>query len=155
MTVSIGFTGTRLGMTRPQMRAVTEYLGHALLVHDTADPDTVAVHHGDCTGSDAQFHVMATVLSCWTVIHPPVLSQMRAFCEGDETRPPLNYLARDRAIVAESGELLATPDTAIWKPKSGTWTTIGYGVQAGHPVRVFLPDGTMASGRELLQGAGV
>lgn len=153
MIISIGFTGTRLGMTRPQMRAVFGYLRYVLLVHDTDEPADIEVHHGDCRGSDAQFHVIATVLDCRTVIHPPALAQQRAFCEGDEVRPPLGYLARDRAIVAESGELLATPCTAAWQPRSGTWTTIGYGVQAGRPVKVFLPDGTLASGRELLQGA--
>jgi hypothetical protein len=147
--VTAGFTGSRYGMTTPQMRAVSGYLSHILLIHDTAEPAGIQVRHGDCIGSDAQFHVIATVLGCRTVAHPPLNERLRAYCAADEILPPKDYLARDRDIVAGSAALVATPGTSSWQRHSGTWTTIGYAVDAGLPVTVCLPDGTILSGREL------
>jgi len=156
MIIRIGYTGSRNGMTRPQMIAVHRYLTYALLGNSIKGPlIEVEAHHGDCTGGDAQFHVIATVLGCRTVVHPPVNTSRRAWCAADETREPKDYLARDWDIVRETGELLATPYTTVQVPRSGTWTTVGYAVQAGHPAKVFMPhDGSLHAGSDLLHARG-
>jgi hypothetical protein len=151
VTIRIGFTGTRKGMTKPQLIAVHRYLQGVLLVNDWEDP-VIEAHHGDCTGADAQFHVIATVLGCRTIAHPPVATALRAWCPADEIREPKGYLARDWDIVHEAGEMLAAPKTADPEPHSGTWTTIGYAVRAGHPAKVFMPhDGSPVPGSDLLR----
>jgi hypothetical protein len=153
MLIKIGYSGSRRGMTAPQMRAVYWYLRHTLSVNDIDEP-LIEAHHGDCTGGDAQFHVIATVLGCRTVAHPPVNPRLRAWCPADEIREPKDYLARDWDIASETGELLATPATETRKRGSGTWATIGYAVQLGRPVGAFTPDGMLHSGSYLLT-AGV
>ena len=153
MLIRIGFTGSREGMTTPQMRAVYGYLANVLIVNDNdPDIDGIEFHHGDCEGSDAEAHVIATVLGCRTVAHPPLLTIRRAWCRADEIRPPKGYLDRDYDITQETGELLAAPKTPEPYPLSGTWTTTGYAVRAGRPAKVFLPDGTMRAGSDLLRG---
>jgi hypothetical protein len=155
MLIKIGYSGSRHGMTKPQLLAVYGYLNHVLLVNwNDPDIDGIEAHHGDCTGGDAQFHVIATVLGCRTVAHPPVNTRLRAWCPADEIREPKDYLPRDWDIASETGELLATPATETRKPGSGTWATIGYAVQLGRPAKAFTPDGMLHSGRDLLT-AGV
>jgi hypothetical protein len=147
MIIRIGYSGSRKGMTTLQMRAVYRYLANIRLVNDQYGPE-VEAHHGDCAGGDAQFHVIATVLGCRTVAHPPANSRLRAWCQADEIREPKDYLPRDWDIASETGELLAAPYTTVPVPRSGTWTTTGYAVQLGRPARVFMPhDGSLHDGR--------
>lgn len=146
--IRIGFTGPRAGVYPPQIRAVHDYLGSVRLVNDNDDRITgYEGHHGDCRGSDAAFHVIATALRWRTVLHPPYAPTWRAWCKGDEIRSEKDYLARDWDIAQETGELLATPDCPP-KRGSGTWITISYAVYLGHPVRLFWPDGSTGSGFE-------
>ena len=144
--IKVGYSGSRDGMTKPQMRAVHGYLAYELTVHDF-DGAVIEFHHGDCLGGDAEAHVIATVLGCRTVAHPPVNSRLRAYCKADEIREPKPYLTRDWDIAEETGELLAAPKTAVPRQGSGTWATVGYGVEMGRPVTVFLPDGTAVPGQ--------
>jgi len=145
MIFRLGFTGPRTGMTSAQMRAVHSYLSYILLVHDQDEGFVLEVHHGDCIGSDFAFHVIATVLRCRTVAHPPSSPGKRAWCQADEIRPEKDYLLRDWDIAREADELLATPQ-APHHPggSSGTWTTIGYAAQLNRPVTLLLPDGRRA-----------
>lgn len=156
--IRIGYSGSREGMTKPQMLAVYRYLGHVLLVNDWDDP-VIEAHHGDCIGGDHEFHVIATVRGCRTIAHPPVKSARRAWCPADEIREPKDYLARDYDIAKETGELIATPKTPEPLPRSGTWKTIGYAVALGRPVSIVMPDGTLKFGgdfgRELARFAQV
>lgn len=145
MIIKIGYSGSRDGMTKEQMRPVYRHLANILATNDWADP-LIEFHHGDCTGGDAEAHVIATVLGCRTVAHPPVKSGNRAWCTADEIRPPKDYLARDWDIANETSELLAAPKTAEPYPSSGTWTTIGYAIRLGRPATVFLPDGWIVPG---------
>lgn len=143
--VRVGYSGSRHGMTAPQMRGVYLHLSYVLATHDWDDP-LIEFHHGDCIGGDAQAHVIATVLGCRTVAHPPVNARYRAWCKADEVRQPKDYLARDWDIAQETGELLSGPESPVPVSGSGTWITTGYGVQLGRPVTVFLPDGSAHSG---------
>jgi hypothetical protein len=149
MIYHLGFTGSRDGMTSDQMRGVNNHLLHLFLVNDWAEGGfQVTVHHGDCIGADAEFHVIAAVTGCRTVAHPPSDDSRRAFCKADEIRVPKAYLDRDRDITAASASLLAAPKTDYPLRRSGTWTTIGYALQAGLPVSVILPDGHLAAGTD-------
>jgi hypothetical protein len=145
MLIKIGYSGSRKGMTTPQMRAVYQYLQHILGVNDWDEP-VIEGHHGDCIGGDKEFDVIATVLRCRRVAHPPLNTRLRAWCAADEIREPKDYLPRDWDIASETGELLAAPYTTVPVQGSGTWTTIGYAVQLGRPATVFLPDGTPRAG---------
>jgi hypothetical protein len=53
-------------------------------------------------------------------------------------------MKRNRAIVADSSVLIATPPNyERIKSGSGTWATIGFGERAKIDVRVVYPDGTL------------
>jgi hypothetical protein len=146
--IRIGYSGSRHGMTKPQLLGIYWYIARVKLENDSEDV-TIEVHHGDCLGGDAQFHVIATVLGCRTVAHPPIDSRLRAGCQADEIRRPKPYLARDWDIVTDTGELLATPNTPVPYQNSGTWTTTGYAVQLRRPAKVFMPnDGAIRAGSE-------
>jgi hypothetical protein len=148
MIIKIGYSGSRRGMTTPQLRAAYQYLAHIKLVNDIEDV-TIEDHHGDCLGGDKEFDVIAAVTGCRRVTHPPLNARLRAWCLAEEIREPKDYLARDWDIASETGELLAAPYTPYPVPGSGTWTTIGYAVQLGRPARVIMPgDGSMRDGRE-------
>lgn len=148
MIIRRGFTGTRDGMTRPQMIAVDGYLGEIRLVNDWEDTERYEFHHGDCIGSDAQAHVIAVTGRWFTVAHPPVVTALRAWCRADVILEPKPYLDRDWDIARDTNELVATPKEFAPVPRSGTWTTIGYAVRLGKPALVILPDGTARKGRE-------
>jgi hypothetical protein len=152
--IQLGYTGTRDGMTRPQILGIHQHIAHTFLI--PAFP-AVQAHFGDCEGGDHEFFVIATVLGCRTIAHPPANTALRAFCPADEIREPKDYLARDRDIAAEgSAGLLAAPKTPRPVFRSGTWTTVGYALDLGTPVTVFLPSGQAVPGIEFateLRGA--
>lgn len=129
----VGFTGTRNGMTDNQLEALR-------LLLSTSGVEEV--HHGDCVGSDAQFHRIATELGISVVIHPPTNSKLRAFCESTRYEPPKEYLARNRDIVSASDLLVAAPKEAD-EPEpgrgQGTWSTVRYARRFDRTLRVLWP----------------
>jgi hypothetical protein len=133
---SIGFTGTRQGMTQQQRHTVYH------LLHEI-QPDEV--HHGDCTGADAHFHdlVRETTRDIRIIGHPPINDKARAFCIFDETREPKDYIPRDRDIVDESQLLIATPKGFKEELRSGTWTTIRLARKAKKPTKIVWLDGSI------------
>lgn len=147
MLIRIGYSGSRLGMTVPQMQGIHWYLGGALAGNDWDDPRLEA-RHGDCIGGDAEFHVIARCLGAYVIIHPPLNSSRRAWCKADEVLPLKGYMERNWDIAAGSGELLAAPSTPVPEPHSGTWATIRDAVHLGRPARVFAPDGTVRPGSD-------
>jgi hypothetical protein len=114
---SVGFTGTRKGMSPPQRRA-------ARLLLKNLDP--THFHHGDCVGADAEMHaiVRAMLPECVIVLHPCSSDSNRAFCAGDYSSTPIDALARNREIVAASSVMLATPLEDEEMRSGGTWYTI-------------------------------
>lgn len=133
--MKVGFTGTQAGMTEQQKARIIEFLD---------DNPVDEVHHGDCIGSDSDFHVL--VLESYRripiLIHPPSNPAKRAFCRGDREFVPLPYLVRNREIVSVTEVLLATPKGPE-ELRSGTWSTIRYARKIGHPVHIFWPDGSV------------
>lgn len=68
---SVGFTGSRNGLTAYQMNKIYYYIDKLL-------PDVV--HHGDCVGADAIFNDICHDRRVSSIeIHPPNMGKLRAF----------------------------------------------------------------------------
>lgn len=120
---SVGFTGTRHGMTAAQSCEVDKWLStHEVRVG----------HHGDCVGADAEFHGLLVKREVAIVIHPPENDSARAFCSTGnivEVKEPLPYIARNRVIVRSAVTLLATPRESVEPAPArgqGTWSTVRF-----------------------------
>jgi hypothetical protein len=132
----VGFTGTRQGMSEHQKRALRMAMEAA-----TLDGIENILHHGDCKGSDAEAHAIAVDLGWDIVIHPPVKRVMRAYCrDGAIILPPLDYLARDEAIVNASRFIFAAPKSNNEEKRSGTWYTVRYARKMGKRVILLNRD---------------
>ncbi len=140
--MKLGFTGTQKGMT-PQQKEQVLLIVWSMGLADGSD--TLEAHHGDCIGADAEFHdIVINSSTAWTVIHPPLKEDKRAWCEGDEIREPDEYLQRNRNIVAEADILIATPSNYLeLKQGSGTWATWRYATAAGIPRVMIFPNGAL------------
>lgn len=132
----VGFTGTRDGMTIPQILMVQAIL---------TDWRPHCFHHGDCVGADAQAAQIARNLGCWVTGHPPSDSKLRAFFPSDGSRRPKKYHDRNADIVTETDCIIATPKSV--KPLTGklggTWWTVEYALSVGRSVIRILPDGNL------------
>lgn len=137
--MTLGFTGTKHGMTDVQLRRVLT-LFHELPLTE--------LHHGDCVGADAEAHTLARTQGALIILHPPTDVTRRAFCrDAYEIREPSTYLTRNRHIVQEGIDGLIAAPREMSTPASlrghGTWTTIGYARQAERKIWIVLPDGTV------------
>lgn len=103
--------------------------------------DNLALHHGDCVGSDYQAHALAREMGHFVVIHPPLDDKLRAFAVADLERQPKPYLDRNKDVVDETEILVATPKTRVEELRSGTWATIRYAKKQGKPIIIIYPDG--------------
>ncbi len=128
----IGFTGTQIGMSDSQRKAIH---GALLGLFQTGS----VFHHGDCIGADAEAHNIAVALGYRIIIHPPLNESKRAFCKGaDMTVPALPYLERNKIIVNATTSLVAAPKGPE-ELRSGTWSTVRYAKRIGRPVTIFMP----------------
>lgn len=132
--IHYGFTGTRRGASREQLERVEQFLAQRRSWW----------HHGDCVGADEQVHGLAREHGWKIAIHPPIIARFRAYCQGDLTHQPMEYLQRDRGIINACAKLIATPRTYKREPRSGTWTTIRYAREQGKPVMIIYPDGSVS-----------
>jgi hypothetical protein len=132
---SIGFTGTRQGMTEAQKSAL-----RALL-----DGGAGEFHHGDCIGADSQAHDIANEYGYRIILHPPTNSSQRAWREVPKhmERPKKPYLDRNKDIVRETASLVAAPAEPEEQLRSGTWSTVRFARKQGKPVFLILPDGSV------------
>lgn len=129
--LSMGFTGTRLGLSDVQKDALYKILRK----HDGI------FHHGDCIGADADAHDIARALN-WTIHgHPPINSRLRAFKNCDSSSPPKDYHTRNRDIVNSCQYLIACPKSKV--ETGGTWYTINYAKENNGRFSIILPDGTV------------
>jgi hypothetical protein len=136
----VGFTGTRKGMSPEQHRAVRKALQDIRAKNFHAD---MWAHHGECVGSDEQFHRVALEEGFQVHVHPPKSNKWRAFTvDFSRMDLPDDYQKRDKAIVAESHEIIATPRGSEESyPYSGTWLTIRIARRMKVPYVIFMPDG--------------
>jgi len=131
--MTIGFTGTRKGLTEQQKTQLTIIM-RCLHDHD--------FHHGDCIGADAEAHRIAERAGKCIIIHPPVDKKYRAYCTVTLGHyvPPDKYIARNHAIVDASDKIIACPDGPE-RSHSGTWATIRYAQKTGKKVMIIYPWG--------------
>lgn len=141
-TERIGFTGTRSGLTRPQMRALTAYFRRR--------EGAFEFHHGGCVGADEDAVLIVLDLPKATarlVCHPGPRSRYSSFVcnlsvHHGECRDPLPYLVRNRNIVNETELLIACP-AGPEERRSGTWSTVRYAWRVGRPAVIVRPDGVV------------
>lgn len=137
----VAFTGTSAGLTPEQLSALR-------LQFFTRAP--AELHHGMCVGGDAAAHAMAKRYGYRVVGHPGLNKRGepagRAPLLGlDEVLPAKPYLKRNRDIVAGASVLFAAPKGMKEERRSGTWATVRYARQAGVPIVLFWPDGSVTS----------
>ena len=122
-SIKIGFTGNRHGLTVEQKEQIK-------LILDKYD--NIIVSHGDCVGSDTDFHNLCMKYKKENAdkkimihIYPPNNSTLRAFNKGDILFEEKPYLERNANIVKNSSILIACPiDKNKEELRSGTWSTI-------------------------------
>ena len=139
MTVHIGFTGTRAGMTSTQMKTFQRIIGRYA---------GVVLHHGDCLGADENAHRLVTVSGGRVEIWPPDKDAARAYLHLVRPKQVLKvhevapYLERNRSIVENTEFLIAVPHTRHMTYRgSGTWYTFRYARDMGKKIRLILPSG--------------
>jgi len=136
MKISIGFTGTQVGMTKEQKNTLEKYLKISLSMSE--------YHHGDCIGADQEFHEILEKLGTdKIIIHPPIKKNKRAFCKAKTICEPKEYLDRNKDIVNESEILIATPKEFYEQLRSGTWSTVRYAKKNKKRVFIIYPNGIM------------
>jgi hypothetical protein len=133
---TLGFTGSRHGMTNEQRKAFIELICGLTVVE---------FHHGDCKGADAQAHAVIRQYASGARIvgHPPIDDRWRAFCKCDELLPCYEYLQRNRHIVGDVQAVVGTPSGPPSTRGSGTWYTLRYAIEQGVQTFVIQPNGGM------------
>lgn len=119
--ISVGFSGTRLGMSEKQWDMTQQVL------YLVSAGDTFSAHHGDCIGADSEFHASCMASQrARVVLHPGPIAELRAMCVGAVSeRVALPFLVRNRAIVDAADVLIAAPLELEPQKQGGTWHTIG------------------------------
>ena len=135
--LTIGFTGTQIGMTMAQIEGVMEVLEAQCYF---------LARHGDCIGSDAEFDSIANAYGLYIHIHPCNLEDKRAWTKNFVIEHPVREpLVRNRDIVNLSDFMIATPSGTAEELRSGTWATVRYARKVGKPYRIIFPDGKFES----------
>lgn len=131
----VGFTGSRLGVSGPQLMWLREQVAGEKVLH-----------HGACVGADTAAHRVAVEAGLRVVIHPPVdESRMTPVdvLRGKDVLwlPAQVYLTRNRDIVDACDRLIALPAGKQEMRGGGTWSTVRYALKVGKPVLICYPDG--------------
>jgi hypothetical protein len=137
--LSVGFTGTRKGMTGTQSAHFRTILAGLALANRYGE-----FHHGDCEGADAEAHDLVRQLCPdWTIhIHPgPEGDPHRAHRTGDKAHPPKTHFARNRDIVRASSLIIGVSKAPHRLERGGTWYTLDFAVKSKVPTKVLWPDG--------------
>jgi hypothetical protein len=146
-----GFTGTRKGMTVPQMAAFEKFISEI--------GDFSEFHHGDCVGADDEAAWMIRDMiensdmdmrGIKIICHPPMDASLRACTANwDEIREMQTHFARNRAIVDESDVLFVAPCQMERQTNGGTWYTHDYAKNKGKKIVTFWPNGTTSIERTM------
>lgn len=135
MSIVIGFTGTRQGLTPEQSRAIKG------LLLDHSDDKQRTFIHGDCIGADEEAFYIAAQLRYKTLSIPCDLHRQRAFTKSDIALKPMSPLSRNKIIVDSSNLLIACPAEDAEIMRSGTWSTIRYAKKQKRRLIIISPTG--------------
>ncbi len=129
-----GFTGTRTGLNKNQIKSIKE-----LLNKNISDGYNICVHHGDCIGADKEFHDLVRDISkeIKIIIHPPNNNILRAYCKSEFIEKTKPYLERNKNIVIVADTLIACPYSNEEQIRSGTWSTIRYAKKVNKNILLF------------------
>ena len=137
----IGFTGTREGLTEPQISRL-----RLLLVQLRP----IKFLHGGAIGADSEAHRQAqgTMRLKDIEIYPCSKERSRHWLwlyRGEsitihQIQPPL---IRNHIIVDRSNQMLACPAEYEEQPRGGTWSTIRYARKQHKPLTIIYPDGSI------------
>lgn len=139
--VRLGFTGTHEGMT-PEQYATVEKL--------VAELQPAIARHGACEGADAQFSEIVFQAGVPVIVahlghdrhgKSPFRAKSYRCTPGDEL-PSERYMKRNRAIVAKSNLMIATPRSKPFPSSGGTLLTTRAANASKTPVTVVWPDGS-------------
>lgn len=134
--MKLGFTGTRNGMSAAQI------IAFRLLV---ASRDISEFAHGSCRGADVQAAQIVRELqpAARIICHPGPDGDTHRDASNvdDETLAPQTHFARNRAIVAATDELVATPCDMTEQAFGGTWFTVRHAMKTHKRVTIIWPDG--------------
>lgn len=143
---TIGFTGTRNGLTAPQRSTLEQYIATAADYLKTSNRELRAIH-GDCIGADADFDKVCREQGIHTECLPCYLDNMRAYCT-EAIAPPMAPMARNRQIAELSDVVFGCPPNFDRiKKGSGTWATIGFTKRYHTTVIIVFPDGSTKTER--------
>ena len=136
MGVSLGFTGTRAGLTNHQTIALVYVLSRL-------EKQLIGIHHGDCVGADDQFHDICVRCGFYDLIesHPCNLEKQRAFNKAPKIHKPKPPLNRNRDIVLASDLLFVCPKEDNEIIRSGTWATYRESIRQKKSSIMFPPAG--------------
>jgi hypothetical protein len=138
--ITLGFTGTRDGMTAEQKKAVRKIMQQFNIRN---------FRHGDCIGADAEAHdIFVDLYGRDPIIHPPVDEEHRAFKTRNIILPPKTHFARNRDIVDMSGYMLVAPKHTRVQTRGGTWYTHAYAEKKQVPWSIVWPDGRIQHSTE-------
>lgn len=136
--MKVGFTGTRKGMTDPQVLSLSNVFGRL------KELKASEFYHGCCVGADSHAADMADSFGFRIIGHPSNIQSLT--CQAAIrlcafTAPPAPPLARNRAIVDFTDILIACPEGPETL-RSGTWSTIRYARKLGRRIIIVWPNGT-------------
>ena len=135
--VVLGFTGRADGMSEPQRVGVRVILEEFISFYPNRQPVGL---HGDALGADKDFYDICEELGIPSWCRP-CSGANRAHTGSKVVAEVTTPMVRNRAIVAESHLLIATPPTPEFIKHSGSWATLKYMVKAAKPVFLVKPDG--------------
>lgn len=148
-SISVGFTGTRKGMTIVQWEKVEDLLLRLWYMR------AGEWHNGDCVGADHQSNMTVKSINemkrnateaveIKTFGHPCTLTNYRAHDSYDHEYPPLPPMTRNRKIVHDSHVMLGTPGNyQLVVRGSGTWGTIKHTRIVRRPLFIVYPDASV------------
>lgn len=137
--MNLGFTGTRNGMSDAQAAVFEGML-----------TDVSVFRHGSCQGADVEAariirKVYGQKVKIIALPGPDDDHYRQDSGVDDEVLPGRTHFARNRAIVAGSDMMIATPAANTWQERGGTFYTANYSIKVGKPLIVIWPDGSIES----------
>jgi len=137
----LGFTGTRLGMSKSQRQEVWEFFR----VYNQPLGEIELALHGGCLGADVEFHNICNELGIPIQIYPghsamdPKCRLTQAVLSASIIHPSETHFARNRNIVKKCDHLIACP--LFSEGRGGTWYTIKYAKRCSVPCTILWRNG--------------